>query len=642
MLEISEVLQSLLAFALFLAMLLSTLAILRARLSPIVALAAMPLVVAAYWAMWLEVLSANSAVTELNILLVAAVTSTSMIFVSLAATAGWKCLLHDVRRVAHALARVFQTDVWWRVPIGITLGLASLALVASLLVATAGAPNNGDSLGYRLPRIMWWLQEAQVGAYVSPDISQSTYPPLTEYLLLVVYGVSGSDLLLNLVQWVAGTLSVILIVTVAWMISRSSLAAISTFVLVATIPTGLTQLTTTQSDWVASLWPVVALTLVVARATRRIALGPYLVLLALSGALTFATKPTTILATGLIAALGVLWEARPVLGSVDASRSASLARTLAVGSAFLVGCLLGGVPQVLRNVNLTGSILGVRTDIFVESPTLGIMWANSIRTLVNNLGIPPPLSDPMNRILPQALAVIGVPTTDPNAIHLSNVLSIGLGRNEDLTTNPIHLVLGLGLALIVLFMPGLPRLLRPVTLVGVLLFFFSNGLLQWQEWSTRFFLPSMVIFSIPVGWVIARWLQSTRRWHQPRGLFAMVILAASACYGLAISVAQEYRPLVGSGSILTSSREDQYFRVVNRPGAPDTPREVLMERIRVLSKLPPDSTIGLYKFFGQEYLAWRFLNPDGRYTFVNMQDLNGKFVVDPDSVDGTLCERECP
>lgn len=413
------------------------------------------------------------------------------------------------------------------------------------------------------------------------------------------------------------------------------------FIFVATIPSGITESTTTQSDWVAALWPILALALAVGRARRLIPLAPYVVLLGVATALTMGTKPTAALATGLVLVLAAWWELRPPDESmVVLPMRDRFTGGLTLAAMFIIGSLVGGLPQVLRNLTTTGSALGVKTDIFVEHPSLAIMWGNTVRTLVNNVGVPPPLSDPINARLPDLLAILGIPWTDSDAIHLSNVLQVGLGRNEDVTTNPVHLVIGFAVAVVVTCLPGTPRMLRYVVGLSVVFFVVTNGLLQWQIWSTRFFLPAMAMFCLPLAWLADRWLQSSAR-PNVRGVVAGAIIMATSLYGLAVSVAQEYRPLIGPGSVLTTPREDQYFRVINRPGAPDTPQAVLMSRIDALSVLPAGSTIGLYKFYGQEYLVWRMLNPDGRYTFVNLQGLDGDLVVDPTAVDGTICEREC-
>lgn len=560
---------------LFAASILGLLAFVRSRSSLGVAVAAVPLLLAGAWAIIVEILSATFGTSSGSLRAAACVMAVMGVGLGGAGRSGFRRLREDGQAALSAASRAGAQGSWWRWPLAASVVLAALAVCASFVVALVGAPNNGDSLGYHLPRVMWWLQQGHVGPYVSPDISQSTYPPLPEYLLLVVRGTAGSDLLLNLVQWTIGCFVIAAMALTGWEITRTGVMAVLTASLVATIPTGITQLTTTQSDWVAAVWPLLALALVVARSRGRISVIPYALLLALAGALTMASKPTAALATGLVIVLAMWWELRPPPSSMVGPRPDRWGAALVLAAGFAAGSLIGGMPQVLRNLESTGSVLGVKTDIFVAHPSLAITWANSIRTLVNNIGVPPPLSNLLNERLPEILGWIGVPWEDPDAIHLSNVVHIGLGRNEDLTTNPVHLILGLVVAIIVAVWPTTPRMLRHIAILSVTFYVLSNGLLQWQEWSTRFFLTAMAMFSLPLAWLGAQWLTSTRQRVNVRSLVASALLLATTAYGLAVAVAQEYRPLVGPGSVLTTPRIDQYFRVVNRPGAPDTPREVL-------------------------------------------------------------------
>lgn len=591
------------------------------------------------WVLALEALSATLGVSQMSITATVVVLAAVVTAISLMDRSGWHRLRTDVQDLARAVARLARRRTWYRWPLLVSLAAATAAMVASLVVAVIGAPNNNDSLGYHLPRVMWWLQEGHVGPYVTPDFAQATFPPLQEYLLLLVYGIAGSDLLVNLVQFTAWVLMIAALVYVAREVLRSGVGVAVAFVLLATIPTGIVQATTTQSDLTAALWPLLALALVVGRANGRIRLGPYVVLLALAAALTMAAKPTGAIATGLVVLLGAWWELRPPTPGTHAGRS--WRASLSLLGATALGALAGGLPQVLRNLGTTGSPMGVKTDIFVASPSLATTWANTIRTIVNNIGIPQPLSTPLNEHLESVLALVGVPWTDPDAIYFDHIVRIGLGRNEDMTTNPVHLILGLVAAITVLLMRSAPRQLRAISAVAVLAFIATAGVMQWQIWSTRFFLASVALFVLPLAWLLARWLQGAQR-PTVRGGAAIMLLIATSLYGLAVAVAQEYRPLIGSGSILTTPRSDQYFRVLSRPGAPDTPRDVMLMRIEELAELPAGSTIGLHRMYGQEYIVWRFLNADGQYRFVNLLDLDGNPTVDQSTLDGEICERDCP
>ena len=637
-----DVLSALAASLLFASTFVTLLAFLRTYLPAGMAVVAVPLIAVSVWAAAIELLSAVAVISRASLTATAAALAVVTLTASIVQRSGWGLFRGDLASVGRFVGSLAHERGWWRWPVLLSMGAAAATIAVSFVVAALGAPNNADSLGYHLPRVMWWLQEGQVGPYVSPNSSQATFPPLHEYLLLLVHGVSGSDVALNLVQWTAGLFAVAAIVSCAWEIFTSATAVALSFVFAATIPTGIVESTTTQSDWVAALWPILALTLVVGRARGRITVVPYALLLACAGALTMATKPTGALATGLVVLIAAWWEFMP---PVDSTHRPARER---LGSAGLIvltvgaGSLLGGIPQILRNISFTGSATGVKTDIFVNDWTPAIMWANTVRTLVNNIGIPPPFSNAINDHLPAALAALGVPWSDPDAIHLNNVVHVGLGRNEDLTTNPVHIVLGLAVAVVVALWPAAPRMLRYVAATSAILFTVTAGIFQWQEWSTRFFLAGTVLSCLPLAWLAARWLESSPSRVNARGAASAVLVMATASYGLAVAVAQEYRPLLGPGSILTTPRIDQYFRVVGQPGSPDLTQADLLARLAPLAQLPPGSTIGLRNLYNEEYLVWRILNADGQYTLVNLDGLDGRQVVDPETVDGVICQRGCP
>jgi hypothetical protein len=81
--------------------------------------------------------------------------------------------------------------------------LVPLALVLgwSWCQACFAPPNNIDSLSYHLPRQVIWMQQGSVENYPTSSLRQIAMPPLTEFAVLHLMVLTGSDRYHNLVQW---------------------------------------------------------------------------------------------------------------------------------------------------------------------------------------------------------------------------------------------------------------------------------------------------------------------------------------------------------------------------------------------------------------------------------------------------------
>ena len=607
-----------------------------------VALLAAPLAWVSVWALALEALSTAGSISRFSIRVIALTLALAAV-----ASAPWwwrgvSLFLADLRRVLRALRAEVSAPVWWRIPLLLAVALTAVAVLMTLLVTIIGAPNNPDSLAYHLPRVMWWLQQGELGSFVTSDPRQVAFPPLNSYLLLTFLAVPGSDLLVNFVQWAAAMVSAVVVILIARRVGSSRLALVITGILVFTIPSGITVATTTKADWLAAVWPLVALAAVVSRSRGRITLPWLLLLLGLSAALAGATKATSAVAVAVVVVLGIWWELRPV-GLPDSSALRDrVFRGAAVALSALVAVLAGLLPQVLRTSAIYGNATGPDLGIVVREPSLAIVWGNSVRTIVNNISVPPPIGEWLNPYLPNVLPLIGVPVVDDAALYEYASLQLLIGRNEDFATNPIHLVLGLAAAVALIFWRRTPTRIRYVSAVAVVTFVVSVGSLQWNVWTSRFLLSVSVLLAVPLAWILAAGMNRSRQQVSAIGVASVVVTVTAAFYGAAISVVQEYRPVVGPGSILTTPRVDQYFRINDRFGTEGNMQERVLQQAAALDSLPDGARVGLVGLGAQEYLVWRFLNPDGRLQFVNLEGPDGPLSVSLEELDGVVCIDNCP
>ena len=121
-------------------------------------------------------------------------------------------------------------------------------------VAVYYPPNNSDSLGYHLPRIAHWIQNNSINHYLTGDYRQLYTPPLSEFILLHLKLLSGSDLWLNLVQFFSMLGCITIISLIVQILGLNYKYQILSGLLVVSIPMGILQSTTTQTDYLAAFF----------------------------------------------------------------------------------------------------------------------------------------------------------------------------------------------------------------------------------------------------------------------------------------------------------------------------------------------------------------------------------------------------
>lgn len=133
--------------------------------------------------------------------------------------------------------------------------LSGGVLVLVLLVgALFTVPYNYDSMTYHLARIGYWIDHGNVNYYVTNIDRQLFSPVLAEYNLLPVMLLTGSDILLNLQQFLFMLLAAYYIFKIAEMIGTKRIFAVFASFAYLTMPLTITQAVTTQNDLSAGLF----------------------------------------------------------------------------------------------------------------------------------------------------------------------------------------------------------------------------------------------------------------------------------------------------------------------------------------------------------------------------------------------------
>ena len=173
-----------------------------------------------------------------------------------------------------------------------------------------------------------------VDFFPTPYLNQIMLQPMTEYVMLHTYLLTGSDRLINLIACAAFAACVIGVSSIAAAFGLSTRAQGIAALLCATLPNAILQASGAKNDSMLTLWLVCAVYFALKRDAK---------FLGLSVGLALATKATAYLFLPPV----LLWGGLAAGGG------------LSVRLFWLVsGILLLNGPQYLRNLQLSGSPLG--------------------------------------------------------------------------------------------------------------------------------------------------------------------------------------------------------------------------------------------------------------------------------------------
>ena len=134
--------------------------------------------------------------------------------------------------------------------------LGSLALIAGLIGLTAllSAPNTWDAMQYHMPRVVEWIGNRGVQLYPTIDHQQLSMPPFSEYAILHLQLMVGSDRLANMVQWLAYVGCMLVASLIAGELGGDRRVQILAAVISGTIETGILGASGTKNDYTLSYW----------------------------------------------------------------------------------------------------------------------------------------------------------------------------------------------------------------------------------------------------------------------------------------------------------------------------------------------------------------------------------------------------
>lgn len=420
-------------------------------------------------------------------------------------------------------------------------------------IALIAPPNNWDSMTYHLGRVIHWIQNQSVDHYTTHIIRQLYSGPWAGYLVTQLQILSGGDRFANLVQWLSMVGSVIGVSLLAQQLGARLRGQVFAAVVCATIPMGILQGSSTQTDYVVAFWLVCFVSLALRVIQDQFPLSEIPPLAASLG--------LALLAKGTAYAYALPFCLWLLLAGVLYLRW-QIWKPLLLGGTITLGLNVG---YYWRNWMVFGSVFGESSGQGNEVLTLPLLVSNLIRNLALHLSTPVRSVNLMTiKFVTQIHNWIGVDVNDPRITSPpgQNFDLHSLINHEDLAGNFLHLLLFL--ATTVYFLSYTKRYPRRGLLVGygsavVMGFVLFCTLVAWSPWRSRLHLPLFVLAAAFIGVVLARVAL-------PKLANTLIILLLIS--SLLWVFLNETRPLLANSkfveenrveNIFNTSRTQQYF-----------------------------------------------------------------------------------
>ena len=463
--------------------------------------------------------------------------------------------------------QLFKANASWE------LSFIALVLVVTAVLSWIAPPNTFDSMTYHMSRVMHWVQNQSVSFYPTTILRQLLPAPWAEYAILHLQLLSGGDRYANFVQWFSLLISLVGVSAIAAELGAKTQGQWWAAVLCASIPMGIMQATSTQTDYAVAMWLVCfayGCVLFIKTSTLSSALVAGLAL-----GLACLTKPTAY----IFAAPFLVWLA---LDSLVKKPAKTWIQLMVIPVVFM----LINVGHFYRSYELTGSPLGQAIEQGEYSydsqlRTVPAVLSSVMKNIGLHLETGTRLDHWVDRSIFHAHRAIGLAVNDSRTTWPGFDFKVqGLSKHEDYAGNLMHVVLIVTTALAYfLFMKRAQlSIIYLVTLVCSFLLF--CGYLRWQPWHSRLQLPLFVLWTPFLALILEKAQQVSIRdviyvqfpalnkrfprfftlseWVSRVRLGALLIFM-TAIASMPFLFDSVTKPLFGSRSVFVTPRTEQYF-----------------------------------------------------------------------------------
>ena len=372
-----------------------------------------------------------------------------------------------------------------------------LILAPLLFLSIYNPPNNWDSMTYHLPRVEHWIQNKNIYPYPTNIIRQIISPPMSEYIIFQIRILAGNDYFVNLVQY----LSYIGVLCTASLLMKilnlNYKGQIFCVIMMISLPMGIFQATTTQSDLIAAFFFLTSI---------------YFGILLLKNKENKKTTLFFFLSSILIGTLvkyTILVFLVPYLFLfiifLITNRKNELVYIIGYGILLFTVLYL---PFLFRNIYYFNSILGeniTTSSIRNEHVNIFTMLSNSIKNIADFISIPIDIyNNQLNKIIIYIHNYIGISLND-NGSNFNNMsFEIRNELNEDTSGSILHAIIILFSYLSYFFNRKIKETknIKFILFLPVVSFLLYSTLFRWQPWGNRLILPITFSFILSSAYLI--------------------------------------------------------------------------------------------------------------------------------------------
>jgi len=371
--------------------------------------------------------------------------------------------------------------------------LLSVSLIFILLVfqGIIYPPNNWDSMSYHMPRIIDWIAHGSFENFQTHILRQLYQPCFSEYVMLNLQLLTGSDLLNNLAQLFFHVFAAFGVVGICKEIGLTRKQQFFGFILTFLLPESLLQASSTQNDIFHGFF-LVASVYFTLRILKNNKLTNY-TFLGISVGLAFISKSISFLyfpITGLVVASIVTYK-------FITSKENKIIKNALLCLIIIVAINL---PHSYRNYQFSGDIRGTSKEENQDYINEEISLANTISIAVKNIGLH---LDPLfigitgNELVEKfhLMAGLDINKKGTNVFDSAFTCKPGWENHEDTQPNFLHLLLiisSIGLIIVMLLKKEKFKQYKLIVILlvhTILQFILFCALLSWEPWNTRLHIP---------------------------------------------------------------------------------------------------------------------------------------------------------
>jgi hypothetical protein len=425
-------------------------------------------------------------------------------------------------------------------------GYLLLVLVITGVLVVTAPPNTWDSMTYHMSRVMHWMQAGTLDFYPTAILRQLHSNPWAEFAILHVQVLSGGDRFANAVQWLSMAGSLVGVSAIARELGADRRGQFLAAVTCASIPMGILQATSTQTDYAVGFWLVcfVYFGLKLMKGA-----GPiHFVGMGFAGGLAILTKATAyVFAFPFVLLIGTALLMR---------RNRSMWKWIATATGLAIVLNMG---HLVRNFEFYGKPLGPGAEGREYTYTNDVVsFPAGLSNLVRNASLHLTSTPPLNARIQAAIIglhdhVLGIDVNDPRTTWPGTAFQVNrISLNEDLAGNPLHFLL-LVIACITYFLIGKKRtrLATGYLLALIVAYVAFCSYLKFQPWHSRLHLPLFILWTPFIGWLAAQVVSS-----RVAGSIAIALMLGS----LPALLQSHQKPLLDTrANVLIVPRDRQYF-----------------------------------------------------------------------------------